>query len=372
MEVLSLSERQFLELLRLGLWGGNPTSIWTEPCDWDQILTLAQQQTVTAICYDGITLLPAENRPARIKQLEWWTLAQDVEAGNRKVDKGVRCVFERLQAKGIKAVLLKGQGVAQYYQHPNHRHSGDIDIYCDAENYPRAIAEMDSWEDTTYKDETIYHRSYSVRNWEVEVHSIYQGFYHPKNNERWQQIQALVPLDGDEILRIATGMEVSVPQPQMNAMYIFTHAMHHLLQVGIGFRQVCDWLCLWKMREEQIDKALFVKCADIMHTSRIMAAMLYVAVTYLGYPRDIIPLDASTPQAKKDGEFLLRDMIVQGNFGKNTDILKGVEKDNHLHNLKNYWLQAKRLLKMRDLFPDEAPAYPVHWLKQKLNGTKVD
>lgn len=38
-----------------------------------------------------------------------------------------------------------------------------------------------------------------------------------------------------------------------NAFYIFVHLYYHFLQVGVGFRQICDWMLWLKRQEETID-----------------------------------------------------------------------------------------------------------------------
>lgn len=366
MNSLSLPERQFLSLLGLGLWGDNPSEDWSQPVDWDAVQELAIGQAVLGLCFDGLVKLPTTVRPPRMKQLEWWTITEDIVKDNKHLNKVLAKVCERFADDGLHPVLLKGQGVGQYYGSPSHRNAGDIDLYFDAAEYEQAVKSIEEWEDSEFEHETIYHRSYRVKGEEVEIHSHYQRFYHPSQTRRWQRFCNEVSLVGNESHSTASGGKVAMPQPQHNVIYVFMHAMHHLMQAGVGLRQMCDWLNLWLVKEEEIDKSQFLQNVELMRVRRAMTAVVYIAETYMGFRRGIIPLDATTRQAAIDGEFLLRDILQQGNFGKNSEILEGMERNNHLHNLKNYWMQIERLVKMRRFAPQEALAYPIYWVFSKV------
>ena len=98
--------------------------------------------------------------------------------------------------------------------------------------------------------------------------------------------------------------------------------------------------------------------------------MAYVAEEYLGLEKGIIPLDTSTKRAIKDGNMIIRDILDSGNFGHDTKIMDGFERNKHIKNLKTYFLAFIRQLRLLKLYPSEVLAYPFEWLKQKIKGEK--
>lgn len=40
--------------------------------------------------------------------------------------------------------------------------------------------------------------------------------------------------------------KVAMFNATFNAFYVFMHLYHHFLQVGVGLRQVCDWMLIMK------------------------------------------------------------------------------------------------------------------------------
>mgnify|MGYP004449236713 FL=1 len=186
-----------------------------------------------------------------------------------------------------------------------------------------------------------------------------------KEYQGWKKVQELVPWDSGENLQL-DDCSIPVPNPQLNVIYVFLHLQHHLLQIGTGLRQVCDWLCIWNAKKNEIDKELFLKCVNLLPIRRSMTALVWIAVNYMGFEDGIIPLNIHTRQAMRDGELLLSDILKMGNFGRVTDILEGFERVNHLHNLRAYALAFKRRLHLFKLCPSDGMTYPVVWVSNKL------
>ena len=96
---------------------------------------------------------------------------------------------------------------------------------------------------------------------------------------------------------------------------------------------------------------------------RPMKAIVWIAENYLGLEKGVIPLDATTQQARRDGELLLADILRMGNFGRATDMMRGFKRGQHLNNLRSYVLALRRQMGLFWLCPSEMIAYPVKWLK---------
>lgn len=360
--IRSRSTQQFLALLRSGLWGVSiDVSLFEENVDWSQIMRLAKEQTVLAVTFDGIEMLPKSCRPSRNLLMSWFGLVSQIEKCNEVLNQRIVEVVGRYNAAGMFPVLLKGQGIGQYYRRPSHRNSGDIDLFF-TEGIDAANKLTATWTGVTFQEATKHHVGFTWEGCVVENHLSYFEFYHPQNQKRWERVKHLVPLIDRELLELGS-FSISVPSPQMNALYIFLHLWHHFHQKGVGLRHVCDWICLWKACEGKIDKPLFVKTVKMLPIQRPMKAIVWIAENYLGLEKGVIPLNATTQQARRDGELLLADILRMGNFGRATDMMRGFKRGQHLNNLRSYVLALRRQMGLFWLCPSEMVAYPVEWFK---------
>lgn len=355
-----ITVQRFFALLKGGLFGRDiDTSLFVGDVDWKSIKQLAEEQTVLALVFDGITLLPKSCTPGKEILFDWFGLVIRIEQENKRLNDGIAKVVGRYNAKGINPILLKGQGIGKYYRNPLHRNAGDIDLYFpDGIEEPNRIAA--TWDGVAFHEETSHHVAFTWKNFVVENHRSYFNFYFPFNQKRWNEIKKLIPLTDSETLTLDC-LSVPVPSPQMNALYIFLHLWHHCQQKGVGIRHVCDWLCLWKACEQKIDKQLFLRTVEMLPIKRPMTAIVWIGENYLGFEPGIIPLDTNTKQARKDGELLLKDILRMGNFGRSTDMMKGFQRGHHLNNLRTYILAFKRQMGLFQLCPSEIIAYPIKW-----------
>ena len=367
--LISRDERQFLALLSAGL--GNETfdkELFVN-VDWRKIASIAKSQTVLSIILDGLT---SQNtvKPDRFTLIEWIGLQRAIEVENDRQNLAVADIVSKYKAAGLDPILLKGQSVAIYYDNPSHRQPGDIDLYF-PDGYECANALAESWTGALKHEETIYHKSYTVKGIELENHKEYVLFYSKVNEERWGYVRndLLKVCTECLLLRSKNGEEslIKTFNPQMNAIYLYLHLQHHLLQTGIGLRQICDWACLWKKREKDIDKDLFLQIVDILPLKRCMTALTWIVVNYLGLDEGILPLNIKTDIARKDGELLLRDILDSGNFGRSSGIMDGFVRNSHWNNLRNYTKALKRMIRLRHLCPSEVDAYIKYWILEKLN-----
>lgn len=356
---------RFFALLRAGVFDKPiDASLFEGDVDWQSVMRVAEQQAVTALAFDGIARLPEELFPDKKLLISWLGETLTVEGDNRRLNSGIVDVLERYNAAGMFPILLKGQGIAQYYPNPLHRNAGDIDLFF-PEGIEAANELASTWEGVTFHEATAHHVAFDWNDLVIENHNSVFRFYHPSNQKHWEQVKRIVPIESDESFWI-DNCTVPIPSPQMNALYIFLHLWRHCQQKGVGIRHVCDWLCLWKACENRIDKKLFIRTVEMLPVKRPMAALVWIAENYLGFDPGTIPLDTNSKQARKDGELLLKDILRMGNFGRSTDMMKGFRRGHHLNNLRTYFLAFFRQMGLIRLCPSEIVAYPVKWFMSYL------
>ena len=79
-------------------------------------------------------------------------------------------LIDKLRKADIYALLVKGQGIAQCYEKPLWRCSGDVDLLLSADNYEKAktvLMPIASEVETEY--EGISHLGMTIDEWVVEL-----------------------------------------------------------------------------------------------------------------------------------------------------------------------------------------------------------
>ena len=125
---LDISEQQFLELLRAGLWEGKVNPALFEQADWERMMTVAEHQTMTGVVGEAMMSLPDDLVPVEWKMKTVARLV-GIEDMNSRMNDFLPVLFKKLRSQGWNVWLLKGQGVGRCYPHAQRRQPGDIDVF---------------------------------------------------------------------------------------------------------------------------------------------------------------------------------------------------------------------------------------------------
>lgn len=109
--------------------------------------------------------------------------------------------------------------------------------------------------------------------------------------------------------------QVFLPGADVDAIFIFTHILHHFYVDGIGLRQVCDWCrLLWSYRES-LDRALLERRLRAMGLMSEWQAFAALAVDWLGMPAVEMPLYSVSRRWSRKGDRIMKFVLECGNFG---------------------------------------------------------
>ncbi len=307
----------FLELLRAGLWGVSPDlSLFDTTIEWGKVLEVGQEQTVVGVLTDGIAMLPNEMRGERRVVMPFFARTMELEDENRKMNRFAPFLMTQLEKKGVKSILLKGQGVAMCYRQPLHRVVGDIDLLVpDAEQYQRArqlmmkIAEV-----TEDEDEGRKHSAFVYKGMTIEIHGDFRFSINDqcrRHTKEWKEIRlAEVPRRIDE----GELKGALLPSVQFDAVFIFAHLLGHYMGAGgVGLRQVSDWMMFVNRYHQEIDKDVLVDDLNLLGIRQYWEVFGAMAVDYLGFRKERMPL--YNRRNSKKGKIVLTNIFKTGNFG---------------------------------------------------------
>ena len=315
-------EEVFFSLLRSGLWGGAP-EIPEGFGDWGKVTRLAKSQSVLGVVGD---VMLSDKRIAAQLSAEMKTKIKTFIMANMmthgKLNGVLVNVVSHLSAAGIRSVLLKGQGLAQYYPKPELRQCGDIDLYVGLERYADSygvVKPLATQIDDRKALEVGKHYDFFVGKVAVEMHRYSDRYPTPKLDRIYQEV-SLKGLNEDLVPLMFSGQTVYTPSDEYNAFYIFSHLFHHFLINGLGARQLCDWMLFLRARSSHIDMSSLETILRRLDMLKPWQAFGCVLVKYFGMPAESFPFYDSAQEHKADN--IVRRLLDEGNFGKERDVYK--------------------------------------------------
>lgn len=339
--------KAFLELVRTGLWGKNLDLRIDETTDWQEVYRLATEQSVPGLVLDGLE--HSDVKPPQLLLLQWIGEVQMIEQRNKAMNQFVAELVEKMRAADIYAILVKGQGVAQCYEKPLWRPSGDVDLLLSEVNYKKT-KELLLPLSSSNKNEERYsqHLGMSIGQWYVEIHGSLRTGLSAKVDKEVDAAQESVFIGGNVRSWDNNGTLVFLPAPTEDVFLVFTHFIKHFYKEGMSLRQVCDWCrLLWTYREslnyEKLE--LWINKAGLMKEWK---AFYNLANRYLGMP-DL------------DSRLMVHDSRLDKKAEKLMEFILGGYSENKI----------KDTLQIAKIFPWKALRYSpsiflnVNWLKIK-------
>ena len=164
----------------------------------------------------------------------------DVEKVNVRLNDAAIQVSEWFRKKGFRTCILKGQGNALMYPNPYSRTPGDIDIWVEGED-KRVISFVRS---ISPHEKACYHHIEfpSYKGVEVEVHyrpSFLLCFWHNRKLQKYYE-RVKEELFSHRVMLGEQG-EIAIPTVEFNLIFQLTHIFSHLMNEGIGLRQLLDY-----------------------------------------------------------------------------------------------------------------------------------
>lgn len=312
-------QKAFLAFLKAGLWEDS-VRFKDEDLEniWQEVYKIANEQSVLGLVLAGIEKSPV--KPHQGLLLQWIGDIQVIEQQNKMMNAFIEKLLDTLWKADVYTVLVKGQGIAQCYDMPLWRLSGDVDLLLSEDNYFKA-KEILLPLATSSEDEIKIkkHLAMTIDGWSVELHgSLKDGLWNSIDNVI-EQVQDSVFYDGKVRTWMNGKTRVFLPAPDEDVIFVFSHILQHFYREGIGLRQICDWCrLLWTYRESLEMNLLKIRLikAGIMTEWKAFGAL---AVDYLGAPAEVIPFYSSDIKWSRKAEKILGFVLETGNFGHNRD-----------------------------------------------------
>lgn len=313
------TQKALLELLRAGLWEKDIKLSPFGELDFSAILDMSEEQGVVGLVAAGLEHI-TDMKPAKKDVLQFIGRVTQLEQRNIAMNYFIGVIVDKMREAGITTLIVKGQGVAQCYERPLWRPSGDVDFLLDIENYGKADEFFTSFASYRkfggrYSQEV----GFGVDPWTVEIHGTLRTGLSGHVDKIVDSVQKEAVVDGKTRTWLNGSTQVLLPAPDHDVFLVFTHFIKHFYKEGVGLRQICDWCrLLWTCRFE-IDSSrigFWLKQSGLIDEWRSFAALV---VEYLSMPSEAIPMYSADNQWSKKATQIMTFILKRGGQHKLRD-----------------------------------------------------
>lgn len=281
----------FFALMQGGLWEKEVSLSSLGEIDYVKVLRLSEEQSVLGLVTAGLEHVVDYKVPQKTL-LQFIGETIQLEQRNSAMNAFIAHVVQKMREEDIYTLLVKGQGIAQCYERPLWRTSGDIDLFLSDTNYEKAkslFLPLSSGQ----KEERRYSKELGldVDGWFVELHGTQRTGLSTRMDVVIDEVQHDVFFGGSVRSWINEKTHVFLPGVNEDIFFVFTHFIKHLYkEEGVCLRQVCDLCRLIWIYRDKVDSRLLesrIRRAGLMSEWKSFAAL---AVNYFGMPIEAMPL----------------------------------------------------------------------------------
>ncbi len=275
--------------------------------DWPEVMDLAIEQGVGAIAFDGVNLLYDKGVDLKIPaqtKIRWFAATQQNESEYLKSKKTLASLAKFFAKHSLDTMLLKGYGLSLNYPIPNHRPSGDIDIYL---RHQSSYESLQAWEkgDNLIKEKGIevdptgeHHSHFSINGILIENHKNIIGVDSHMSNGQ-VHLRLMQMFDDNEKIDV-DGAIIEIPSPDFNMIYLLRHAGQHFATERIVLRHVLDWGFVVAKYSDMIHWDEALQFIEEQKMTPLMICFKDMCVDYLGFDgKDFCHIPGGSPLTER-------------------------------------------------------------------------
>lgn len=363
----------FIEMLQITFGIREELSRVPSSVEWEAIYVEAERQAVAGIMLAGMERLPEDQRPPQNILLQWIGVCQQIEMQNGLTTKACHKVCQHLEQDGYHACVLKGQSNYRYYpkEMKNRRSCGDIDVWVvpnDSCKHP--VQTVIEYVQDNYDINGLcwLHTSHVEKSGvPVEIHLRPSFMSEPCKNRRFQKYFG--DINNCREYSDLDGVSIPVMKVDEDVIYQMNHLYRHLLDEGVGLRQVVDYyylLTAWNKKQSRT-KEETMKIVSWLGMRKFAGALMYVLREVCGMKNELL----LCPVSVSDGEFLMNEIMLSGNFGQGDPRLAEINAQGYFSlRAKQACRRVKRNTRFLTSYPGEVIWEPImrveHFIWKKL------
>ena len=315
MRAFNNTQRAFFELVRAGLWEKDVELRKFGVIDFLGVYRIADEQSLVGLIAAGLEHITDVKIP-QVPVLKFAGLVLQIEHRNKELNVFLALLIEKLKEQHLSVMLVKGQGIAQCYERPLWRASGDVDLLIDKVDYERGKAFLSMIAQEIHEENDFdKHFSVIIDGWNVELHGSMRSMLPRKTDDLIDDIQEECFKENRSRIWNYNGTEILLPCPENDVLFVFTHILKHFFHYGIGLRQVCDWCRLVYSYHDKLDLTLLQSRLEAMRLMSEWKVFGSVAVNWLGMAAEAMPFYSPEKRWRRKAARSLSFLLETGNFG---------------------------------------------------------
>lgn len=314
----------YLEFLKFCLEPKNAIPSSVESINWTKLLDFAKKQSIVGIYWEGVRRLSniGTNKPSKDDVMEWVGESVKLQRQGKKLDERTFEVYNKLISDGFDCCVMKGQTNNRFYPNPYSRTPGDVDIWVSGGRKRLIHYILDKFGKTVV---SYHHLDYPLyKDTSVDAHTTPIYTTNPFNNIRVQRFfKSQAKRQMSNVVQLANGKDVHGMTDDVNLLFQLMHLHKHLCYEGIGLRQLIDYYYLVKdtrLTDEELSS--IVKNIKRMHLMKFAKGIMFLLHVQLGLDKRYCFLY----EDEKEGEYILSQMLIGGNFGRNDQRVQNYQK----------------------------------------------
>lgn len=255
---MTQENKALLYLVRLAVGGKLEPVDCLYGIDWKSVVEASYTQALPAIAVDGLQrlydtvpdlALALDSPELEGLKYEWFGSTFQAETEYARHQGVFSALVGLLVENNINVLLLKGLGLSHYYPVPNHRPTGDIDIYSYGHHLgiDDIAGEYNIIVNNSHPKESVF----EFKGIMIENHYLYLDSFLSRCESKVQAF--LETLDEDVLCEGG----YYTPSPLKNYFFLLCHMARHFSEFeSIRLRHILDWGLFLKAESDGLDMQL--------------------------------------------------------------------------------------------------------------------
>ena len=265
---------------------GHRADVMSDGVDWNELKDLAEKQGLGAVVLDGVEKLNEQQRPPKVFLLEW--IGETLQGYEYRYEQYCKAIAELAgfyNSHGYKMMVLKGYACALNWPKPEHRPSGDIDIWLfgqQKEADAALVKERGIEIDSSHHHHTIFYWG----DFMVENHYDFVNVHAHRSSAEMEKVFKELGQDDSQVIEVY-GEKVYLPSENLHALFLIKHMVSHFAAAEISLRQVLDWAFFVEKHTEEIDWGWLKGMIDKFSMDDFVCCINAICVEDLGFDASI-------------------------------------------------------------------------------------
>ena len=276
---LSAEQSYFLHLVRVGIGNESPgdscgkgQSCSGKVVDMSAIKALAERQELAAVVLDGIERLEGG----------------DDALGSLAENEALMTQWSEFYGEhGLKMMVLKGFACSLDWPVPEHRPSGDIDIWMFG-RYKEADSLLLEKKGVKVDNSHPHHTVFKWRVFEVENHYDFINYHGSASARELEKVFKRLGMDDTNSVMLYGG-KVYLPSPDLHALFLLRHSVQHFTGANISLRNVLDWAFFVKNHGAEVNWAWLLPLLERFAMTDFFNCLNAICIENLGFEPALFP-----------------------------------------------------------------------------------